>query len=178
LLSTPSLWLGELQTHVAVCYSTSIRLPTLDVFQRRCESKIYIHIGCASRFWGNAWWHGAILNARRVFQHKIFFTGAIQTRDWSPIKLYFLTPHFFGGLSYSYVCTNTDIDVVFRGIRMCSACKSSALRPPSSALSFLPLICYHNARPGESRTYTTTPTMSNCYHGSSSDSFHSKQHVK
>jgi len=88
------------------------------------------------------------------------------------------TPHFLMVLSYSYVCTNTDIDVVFRGTRMCWACKSSALRPSSSALSFLPLICCQNTRPGESCTYTTTPTMSNCYHGSSSDRFHSKKHVK
>jgi len=87
-------------------------------------------------------------------------------------------PPLFLGLSYSYVCTNTDIDVVFRGVRMCWACKYSALRPSSSALSFLPLICCQNTRLGESRTYTTTPTMSNCYHGSSSDRFHSKKHVK
>ena len=77
-------------------------------------------------------------------------------------------PPLFLGLSYSYVCTNTDIDVMFRGITMCS----SAFCPPSSASSLLPLICCHNARPGESRTYTTTPTMSNCYHGLSSDRFH------
>jgi len=68
------------------------------------------------------------------------------------------TPTFF---LYSYVYTNIDIDVVFRGIRMCSACKSGALRPPSSALSFLPSVCCHYARPGESRTHTTTPIMSN-----------------
>ena len=65
----------------------------------------------APRFWGNTWWRGAILNAHRVFQCKTVFTGAVQTRDWSPIKLCFLTPHFFGGLhilicvyKYRYWC--------------------------------------------------------------------------
>jgi len=130
LLFTPSLWLGELQTHVAVRHSTSIRLPTLDVSQRRCETKTSVHIGCASRFWGNAWWRGAVLNARRVFQH-MFFSWS-HTDSWLVTNKIIL-PHppltqSFLGLSYSYVCTNTDIDVVFRGMRMCWACKSSALR--------------------------------------------------
>ena len=64
-------------------------------------------------------------------------------------QLYFLAPHFFLGLSYSYVCANTDIDVVFRGMGMFWACKSGALRPSSSALSFLPWVCCQNTRPEE-----------------------------
>jgi len=60
-----------------------------------------------SRFWGSAWWCGANSDAHRDFHCTTFFARARRTRDLSlaPIKSWFLTSHFFWGLSYSYVCT-------------------------------------------------------------------------
>jgi len=152
----------------------AIRLPTLDVSQRRRRKQMSIHIGCTSLFWGNACWRDANLNVRRVFQRTTFFTGAIRSRDAVTNKITLLHPPLFFG-SFILICVNTDIDVLLRGMRMCWACTSSALRPLSSALSFLPFMCCHYARPGESRTYTTTPIIPNCYNGSSSDRFYWKQ---
>jgi len=106
----------------------------------------------------------------------LYMCNGLMTR--STIKFGFLTPHFVWGVRHNNVCVHTDIDVVLREIRICSACASSALSPPSSALSFLPLICCHYKRPGESRTYITSPIMSNCYDTSSSDRFCWKWHKK
>ena len=85
---------------LASCRLTSpcaIRFPTLYVFQRRCETNISFHIGCASSFWGSAWWRCANLHAHRGFPHTSFSTGAIRTRDVVTNKI--ILPHlplFFG----------------------------------------------------------------------------------
>jgi len=61
-----------------------------------------------------------------------------------------------------------------------AAMRNQNVYPYWLRLSFLRKceVAWCHFEPGERRTHTITPTMSNCYHGSSSDRFHSKKHVK
>ena len=106
-------WYPPPRCDLASCRPASpcaIRLPTLEVSQRRCETKASSTIGCASRSWGSSWWRCANLHARRVSPRTTFFAGAIRTRNWSTIKSYFSPPTLFGvfhsHVSFSCVCTN------------------------------------------------------------------------
>jgi len=183
--------------------SCAIWLPSFDVPQRWCETQVsqVIHIGCASRFWGsvcvllcfikpilgNCYVRSRdfivsepsmvalcqFVRALGFLAHELFYWNHT---DLVTNKIILPHPPFFLW-SVILICVNTDIDVVLRGMRMLSLYVYYT-PPPFKCVIFPACHLLHYARPGGSRTYTTTPIMSDCYNGSWSDRFCWKQHVK
>ena len=99
-------------------HSISIRLPTLDVRSSDAKPKCLFILAAPLVFEET---RGGVVpfSKRAEFSSTQLFLlepyGLVTSHQYNYTSS---TPHFFLGLSYSYVCTNTDIDVVFRGMRM------------------------------------------------------------
>ena len=91
---------------------------------------------------------------------------------------YASSPPTFFWVFHTRLCVQIQMAMLCFVVWGCAELVSIAHSTPLQVRYFSCLYLLSQRETGRNSTYTTRPTMSNCYHGSSSDRFQSKKHVK